>query len=109
MERDGIICLSNSPWSSPVHMVRTVPDSYPLPNMLDFSERIVECTNFSKMDVLSPDLDASRRYPKDGNSVAAWPLYIPFHDFRVAECREHLSAEDGSCAGRPGFRFCLFK
>jgi hypothetical protein len=65
MERDGIICRSNSPWSSPVHMVRTVPDSYPLPNMLDFSERIVECKNFSKVDVLSPDLDASRRYPKE--------------------------------------------
>jgi hypothetical protein len=66
MERDGIVRQSNSPWSSPLHMVRkpdgslrpcgdyrrlnlvTVPDSYPLPNMLDFSERIVGCTNFSK-------------------------------------------------------------
>ncbi len=54
MERDGIVQRSSSPWSSPLHMVRkndgswrpcgdyrrlnlaTVPDAYPLPNMLDF-------------------------------------------------------------------------
>jgi hypothetical protein len=58
MEKDGIVRRSNSPWSSLQHMVWkpdsswrpcsdyrrlilvTVPDSYPLPNMLDFSERI---------------------------------------------------------------------
>ena len=69
MERDGIVRRSNSPWSSPLHMVRkpdgswrpcgdyrrlnlvTVPDSYPLPNMLDFSERIAGCTIFSKVDL----------------------------------------------------------
>ncbi len=68
MERDGIVRRSNSPWSSPLHMVRkpdgswrrcgdyrrlnlvTVPDSYPLPNMLD-SERIAGCTIFSKVDL----------------------------------------------------------
>ena len=69
MERDGIVRRSNSPWSSPLHLVRkpdgswrpcgdyrrlnlvTVPDSYPLPNMLDFSERIAGCTIFSKVDL----------------------------------------------------------
>ena len=69
MEKDGIVRRSNSPWSSPLHMVRkpdgswrpcgdyrrlnlvTVPDSYPLPNMLDFSERIAGCTIFSKVDL----------------------------------------------------------
>jgi hypothetical protein len=69
MERDGIICRSNSPWSSPLHMVRkpdgswqpcgnyqrlnlvTILDSYPLPNMLDFSERIASCKIFSKVDL----------------------------------------------------------
>jgi hypothetical protein len=29
----------------------TVSDSYPLPNMLDFSERIAGCTIFSKVDL----------------------------------------------------------
>ncbi len=68
MEKDGIVRQSNSPWSSPLHMVRkpdgilqprgdyrwlnlvTVPDSYPLSNMLDFSERIAGCSIFSKVD-----------------------------------------------------------
>jgi transposase InsO family protein len=69
MEKEGIIRRSNSPWSSPLHMVQkpdgswrpcgdyrrlnlvTVPDSYPLPNMLDFQERIAGCTIFSKVDL----------------------------------------------------------
>jgi hypothetical protein len=69
MERDGIIRRSDSPWSSPLHMVQkpdgswrpcgdyrrlnlvTVTDSYPLPNMLDFSERIAGCKIFSKVDL----------------------------------------------------------
>jgi len=70
MEKQGIVRRSNSPWSSPLHMVRksdgswrpcgdyrrlnlvTVPDAYPLPNLLDFSERIAGCTIFSKIDLL---------------------------------------------------------
>jgi hypothetical protein len=69
MEKDGIVRRSNSPWSSLLHMVWkpdgswrpcgdyrrlnlvTVPDSYPLPNMLDFSERIAGCSIFSKVDL----------------------------------------------------------
>jgi hypothetical protein len=69
MEKDGIIRRSDSPWSSPLHMVQkpdgswqpcgdyrrlnlvTVPDSYPLPNMLDFSERIAGCKIFSKVNL----------------------------------------------------------
>ncbi len=69
MERVGIIRRSDSPWSSPLHMERkpdgswqtcgdyrrlnlvTVPDSYPLPNMLDFLERIAGCKIFSKVDL----------------------------------------------------------
>ncbi len=68
LEKDEIVRQSNSPWSSPLHMVRkpdgswrpcgdyrrltvTVPDSYPLSNMLDFSERIAGCSIFSKVDL----------------------------------------------------------
>jgi hypothetical protein len=54
MEKEGVIAQSTSPWSFPLHVVRkadgswqpcndfrclnlvTVPDTYPLPNMLDF-------------------------------------------------------------------------
>jgi hypothetical protein len=69
MEKEGIIRRSNSTWSSPLHMVRkpdgswrpcddyrrlnmvTVADSYPLPNILDFQERIAGCTFFSRVDL----------------------------------------------------------
>ncbi len=57
LERDRIIRRSNSPWAWPLHMVWkpdgswqpcgdypglnlvTIPDSYPLPNMMDFGQR----------------------------------------------------------------------
>jgi hypothetical protein len=57
LERDGII----SPWASPLHMVKkpdyrqlnnvTVSDTYPLPNIMDFSSRVTECSIFTKIDL----------------------------------------------------------
>jgi len=70
MEKAGIIRRSNSPWSSPLHMVKkkdggwrpcgdyrrlntvTVPDRYLLPNIADFTSRIPGLTIFSKLDLL---------------------------------------------------------
>ena len=69
LEKDGIVRRSDSPWSSPLHMVRkadrtwrpcgdfrrlnmvTVADSYPLPNMLNFASKAAGCTIFSKIDL----------------------------------------------------------
>jgi hypothetical protein len=69
MEAEGIICCSTSPWSSPLHLVKkddgtwrpcgdfrrlnlvTMPDSYPLPNMLDFAAKMSSCAVFSKIDL----------------------------------------------------------
>ncbi len=69
MEKEGVIERSTSPWASPLHMVPkkdrwwrpcgdfrrlnlvTEPDVYPLPNMLDFSDRLSGCTVFSKIDL----------------------------------------------------------
>ncbi len=69
LEKDGIVRRSDSPWSSPLHMVRkadrswrpcgdfrrlnmvTVANSYPLPNMLDFAGKAAGCTIFSKIDL----------------------------------------------------------
>jgi hypothetical protein len=69
LEQDGIVQRSNSPWSSPLHMVRkpnrswwpcgdfrrlntvTVPDAYPLPNMMDFAVKAAGCKVFSKIDL----------------------------------------------------------
>ena len=69
MEKAGIIRRSNSPWSSPLRMVKkkddgwrpcgdyrrlytaTIPDCYPPPNILDFTSRISSSTVFSKLDL----------------------------------------------------------
>ncbi len=69
LEKDGIVWRSDSSWSSPLHMVRkadgswrpcgdfrrlnmvTNADSYPLPNMLDFTGKAAGCTIFSKIDL----------------------------------------------------------
>jgi hypothetical protein len=69
LKKDRIVRRSESPWSSPLHMVRktdgswrscgdfrrlnkvTVANSYPLPNMLDFAGKAAGCTIFSKIDL----------------------------------------------------------
>jgi hypothetical protein len=89
MERDGIIERSTSPWASPLHMVPkkdgswrpcgdfrrlnlvTEPDVYPLPNMLDFSERLSGCTVFSKIDLLHVRItEIVNYYP--GGGLPSW-------------------------------------
>ena len=70
LEAAGIIRRSNSPWSSPLHMVKkkdgswrpcgdyrrlnlaTTPDQYPLPNMQDVAAKLHGCTVFSKVDLV---------------------------------------------------------
>jgi hypothetical protein len=66
LERHGIIRRSSSPWASPLQMVKkldgswrccgdyrrlnvTVPDTYRLPNMMDFSSKVA-CSLFTKID-----------------------------------------------------------
>ena len=69
LEQAGIVRRSNSPWASPLHMVRkqdgswrpcgkyrclnsvTIPHTYPIPSMLDFANRAAGCTHFSKIDL----------------------------------------------------------
>jgi hypothetical protein len=55
-----------------------VPDSYPLPNMLDFSEKIAGCKIFSKVDlrkgyhqILMPCV-----YSEDRDSDAIWSIQV---------------------------------
>ena len=70
LERLGIIRRSDSPWSSPLHVVpkangklrpcgdyrrlneMTVPDKYPLPHIHDFNERLLGAKVFSKVDLI---------------------------------------------------------
>ncbi len=69
MEREGIVRRSTSPWASPLHVLAkkdgswrpcgdfrrlnlvTEADVYPLPNMLDFADRLSGCKVFSKIDL----------------------------------------------------------
>jgi hypothetical protein len=84
LERDGIIRRSDSPWASPLHMVRkadgswrpcgdyrrlnlvTVPDAYPLPNIMDFQSKVPGCKYFSVIDL-----------PKGYHQIPMHPADIP--------------------------------
>jgi hypothetical protein len=92
MEREGIIRRSTSSWSSPLHMVQnpdgswrpcgdfcwlnlvTEPDTYPLPNMLDFSTRVAGCVVFSKIDLRK----GYHQIPMRGADVAKTAVTTPF-------------------------------
>ena len=70
LEAAGIIHFSNSPWSSPLHLVpkldgswqpcsdyrrlnlATTTDCYPLPNLQDLTARLHDTTIFSKLDLV---------------------------------------------------------
>jgi hypothetical protein len=70
LEAAGIICHSDSAWSSPLHMVpkkncdwrpcgdyrrlnmATVPDRYPLPSLADFANKLHGCKYFSVIDLV---------------------------------------------------------
>ncbi|XP_051993051.1 LOW QUALITY PROTEIN: uncharacterized protein K02A2.6-like [Xyrauchen texanus] len=84
MERLGIVCRSDSPWASPLHIVpkpgggwnpcgdyrrlneATAPDQYPVPNIQDFSAHLSGKVIFSKVDLV-------RGY----HQVPVHPLDIP--------------------------------
>jgi hypothetical protein len=95
LERDGIIRRSSSPWASPLHMVRkedggwrpcgdfcrlnlvTVPDSYPLLNMLDFTSRVAWCRFFSKVDLRM----GYHQIPMNDADIPKTGDYNPFQTF----------------------------
>ena len=101
MEAAGVVRCSTSLWASPLHMFRKadsswrpcsdychlnsvmvpVPNTYPIPNMMEFVARAAACTIFSKMDLKKYHADTSTleslRHPQDSHHHTIWP-YLEF-------------------------------
>ena len=92
MEEMGIIRRSNSPWSSPLHVVpkaggqlrpcgdyrhlnaATKDDRYPLPHIQDFNNILTGCKIFSKIDPVR----GYHQIPMASSSVAKTAIITPF-------------------------------
>jgi hypothetical protein len=97
--RDGVVRRSNSPWASPLHMVRktdgtwrpcgdyrrlnlvTLPDAYPIPNIMDFSARVAGCTIFSKLDLRK----GYHQIPMHAADVPKTAIITPFGLFEYTQ------------------------
>ena len=92
LEKSGIICQSNLPWSSPLHMVPkpdgsrrpcghyrrlntvTEPDRYPLPSIMDLSSRLYGCTVFSCVGLVK----GYHQIPMDPVDIPKTAIVTPF-------------------------------
>jgi hypothetical protein len=92
LEAAGIVRRSNSPWSSPLHMVPkadgswrpcgdyrrlntvTTPDRYPLPSMLDLSAKLHGCKFFSCVDLIK----GYNQIPMAAEDIEKTAIITPF-------------------------------
>ena len=92
LQKDGVISLSKSEWSSPLHIVSkqnggfrccgdyrslnsiTKTDRYPIPNINSFSAKLANKRRFSKIDLIS----AKHHIKMHPDDVAKTALTTPF-------------------------------
>ncbi len=100
LEAAGIICRSDSPWSSPLHMVRKkdgswrpfgdyrrlnlamTHDRYPLPSILDLSNKLHSCKFFSCIDLVK----GYHQIPMAAQDIAKTAIITPFGLFATSSC-----------------------
>jgi len=101
LEKARVIRRSNSPWSSPLHLVpkpdgswrpcgdyrrlnfTTTPDHYPLPNLKDFSNRLHKATVFSKLDLVK----GHHQVPIHPADIPKTAVITPFVFMNTLPCR----------------------
>ena len=114
--RDGIVSYSNSPWSSPLHMVPkkddswrpvgdyqclnnlTTRDTYPLPHLQSLTDNLHGAKVFSKVDLK----DAFLQIPVHPEDIPKTTITTPFGAFQfnfmnfglsnLSEIHEHSAA-----------------
>lgn len=112
LEEMGVIRPSNSPFSSPLHMVKksdgswrpcgdfrrlnaaTTPDRYPLPHLIDFSTNLNGAVIFSKIDLLK----GFYHIPVAADSIPKTAVITPFGLF------EFLRMPFGLCNAAQSFQ-----
>jgi hypothetical protein len=105
--KQGIICRSNLPWASTLHLVPkkdgswrlcgdyhclnaiTIPDRYPLPNMQSLNDSMAGCTVFAKIDLVKAYhqiLIAEADIPKTAiaTPVGLWEFLFMAFGLRIA-------------------------
>jgi hypothetical protein len=113
-KKAGIVSRNRSPWASPLHMVPkkdgswqpcgdyqqlktiTVPDRFPLPNMMDLSANLEGCTVFSKI-ALPKTFHQVSIAPEDHYKTAVNPPfglfeynYMPFGLCKAAQTLQRM-------------------